>query len=265
MLEIRQIAKLPLLAAFFSASAEAAIFPVPALSFAKVPLVSPLLSTRAQSINSGPLIQLDPKPANTGIIETEVAAAKSDPQFRALFNSWRRLGPRDQERVTIPSAQPNSNTLSIERRYGEANCHGSGPHAGVDIRGLIGEPVYATADGVVGRTGSIDGFINVVELEHGNGIQTRYGQLQSVVASPGTRVGRGQIIGFMGGDLELLAGYLHYEVRLEGRAVDPGPFLGISSAPHKTESRKSRNVDVPTNSCPRCKTKKTIQGPKRVK
>ena len=64
--------------------------------------------------------------------------------------------------------------------------------------GPIGTPIYATADGIIGRTGWVGGYGNLVEIDHGKGIQTRYGHLSAIKAVAGTRVKRGQLIGLMG-------------------------------------------------------------------
>ena len=103
-------------------------------------------------------------------------------------------------------------------------------HAGVDIPGPLGTPIYATADGVVGRAERAGGYGNLVELEHGKGIQTRYGHLSKLLVEPNTRVTRGQLIGLMGSTGRSTGSHLHYEVRIDGRAVNPIPFLTSGDA-----------------------------------
>ena len=105
---------------------------------------------------------------------------------------------------------------------------GRAMHSGVDIPGPVGTAIYATADGVVGRTGWVGGYGNLIELEHGKGIQTRYGHLSSISVTPGSRVKRGQLIGLMGSTGRSTGSHLHYEVRIDGRAVNPIPFLRTS-------------------------------------
>ena len=105
---------------------------------------------------------------------------------------------------------------------------GAAMHAGVDIPGAYATPIYATADAIVNRTGWAGGYGNLVELNHGRGIQTRYGHLSSILVAPGTRVKRGQLIGLMGSTGRSTGTHLHYEVRIDGRAVNPVPFLQTS-------------------------------------
>ena len=158
-------------------------------------------------------------------------AKKADPQFRALFDSWKRLDQLQGAVVAIPSAQPVQ-SMSLTSNFGirvDPFRGGRAMHAGVDIPGSYATPVYATADAVVGRTGWIGGYGNLIELEHGRGIQTRYGHLSSIVVGPGKRIKRGELIGLMGSTGRSTGNHLHYEVRIDGRAVNPMPFLQNSN------------------------------------
>lgn len=171
--------------------------------------------------------------ATGGVFEKADKDDKSDPQFRSLFLSWKKMdqiGTAGQGFVSIPSRKPVS-SLSFTSSYGVRSDPfkgGRAMHAGVDIPGPIGTPIYATADGIVGRAQRAGGYGNLVEIEHGQGIQTRYGHLSSIVAQPGARVKRGDLIGLMGSTGRSTGSHLHYEVRLDGRAVNPMPFLQSS-------------------------------------
>ena len=156
---------------------------------------------------------------------------KADPQFRELFNSWKRLDQLQGGIVAIPSAQPVQ-SMALTSNFGvriDPFRGGRAMHAGVDIPGPYATPIYATADAVVGRTGWIGGYGNLVELEHGKGIQTRYGHLSSILVGPGKRIKRGELIGLMGSTGRSTGNHLHYEVRIDGRAVNPTPFLQTSN------------------------------------
>ena len=164
---------------------------------------------------------------------TQIAPAKPgqpDPQFQALFNSWRRLDQLQAGIVAIPSMRPVQ-SLTFTSNFGirtDPFRGGAAMHAGVDIPGAYATPIYATADAIVNRTGWAGGYGNLVELNHGRGIQTRYGHLSSILVAPGTRVKRGQLIGLMGSTGRSTGTHLHYEVRIDGRAVNPVPFLQTS-------------------------------------
>jgi murein DD-endopeptidase MepM/ murein hydrolase activator NlpD len=164
---------------------------------------------------------------------------KADPQFRDLFNSWRRLDQLQGAIVSIPSVQPVQ-SMAVTSNFGiriDPFRGGRAMHAGVDIPGAYGTPIYATADAVVGRTGWIGGYGNLVELEHGKGIETRYGHLSSILVGPGKRVKRGELIGLMGSTGRSTGNHLHYEVRIDGRAVNPMPFLQTNNYLQAMERR----------------------------
>jgi murein DD-endopeptidase MepM/ murein hydrolase activator NlpD len=109
--------------------------------------------------------------------------------------------------------------------------HASRNHKGVDIRGPIGTPIYATADAMVGRANWVSGYGKLIELEHGNAIQTRYGHLSALNVVPGQRVRQGDLIGFMGSTGRSTGSHLHYEVRIGGEAVNPNGFLPVDAKP----------------------------------
>jgi murein DD-endopeptidase MepM/ murein hydrolase activator NlpD len=104
--------------------------------------------------------------------------------------------------------------------------HRSAMHPGLDLAGPIGTPIYATADGTVARAGwNSGGYGNLVEIDHGRGISTRYGHMSAILVREGDRITRGQQIGRMGSTGRSTGSHLHYEVRIDGRAVNPMPFM----------------------------------------
>ncbi|QAY80490.1 M23 family metallopeptidase [Sphingosinicella sp. BN140058] len=98
-------------------------------------------------------------------------------------------------------------------------------HAGVDIAAVTGTPVYATADGYVGRSRWAGGYGNLVEINHGNGYQTRFGHLSRRIVGEGQYVRRGALLGLIGSTGRSTGPHLHYEVRYNGAALDPTPFI----------------------------------------
>ena len=103
---------------------------------------------------------------------------------------------------------------------------GSDFHPGIDIANDMGTPIRATADGVVSIAGwNSGGYGNMVDIDHGNGVMTRYGHASYVVVSAGQQVKRGQIIAYMGSTGFSTGPHVHYEVRINGQAVDPSGYL----------------------------------------
>ena len=98
-------------------------------------------------------------------------------------------------------------------------------HSGQDFSGAYATPIYATGPGVISYTGGRSGYGNVVEIDHGRGLKTRYAHLSSIAVRPGQRVGVGQRIAGMGSTGRSTGTHLHYEVWVNGRAQNPGRFL----------------------------------------
>jgi murein DD-endopeptidase MepM/ murein hydrolase activator NlpD len=98
-------------------------------------------------------------------------------------------------------------------------------HAGIDFRRKVGDPVRATAPGIVIAAGPAGGYGNMVEIDHGNGLTTRYGHLSKILVSKGDRIDESTIIALAGSTGRSTGPHLHYEVRRNGQAVDPMRFL----------------------------------------
>lgn len=98
-------------------------------------------------------------------------------------------------------------------------------HAGIDFRQKTGSRVKATGTGVVIHAGTAGGYGIMVEIDHGNGITTRYGHLSKVLVKEGDTVGAGDLIALSGSTGRSTGPHLHYEVRRDGKAIDPMRFL----------------------------------------
>ena len=125
--------------------------------------------------------------------------------------------------ITVPSIWPARGEVSSP--FG-LRWNGSDFHPGIDIANDFGTPIVATADGIVTHAGwNAGGYGNKVDIDHGNGIMTRYGHAQSIVVRPGQQVRRGQIIAYMGSTGFSTGPHVHYEVRINGEPVNPAPYL----------------------------------------
>lgn len=184
--------------------------------------------------------RLQASTAQGGPYEPMETVRTADPNFKALFNSWTKLDQLEQGTVAIPSAEPVQNT-SFTSGFGVRSDPFRGRaamHAGIDLAGPIGTPIYATADAVVGRSEwNGGGYGNLVELDHGHGIQTRYGHLSKSMVTAGQRVKRGDMIGLMGSTGRSTGSHLHYEVRIDGKAVNPVPFMQSTSYLQSVQQR----------------------------
>jgi murein DD-endopeptidase MepM/ murein hydrolase activator NlpD len=98
-------------------------------------------------------------------------------------------------------------------------------HTGLDFRAAMGDPVRATANGKVASAGWAGGYGRMVEIDHGNGLSTRYGHLSEIGVKVGDPIKIGQVIGAVGSTGRSTGPHLHYETRIDGEAVDPQKFL----------------------------------------
>ncbi len=110
-------------------------------------------------------------------------------------------------------------------------------HAGMDIDGERGDLVVAPASGLVIKAGYQGGYGNMVEIDHGNGLTTRYGHLSKIEVEVGDTVQLGQLMAYIGSTGRSTGPHLHYELRLDDRPINPRRFL----PPEPTELKKSIN------------------------
>lgn len=123
----------------------------------------------------------------------------------------------------IPSIWPTTGVVSSP--YG-LRWGGTDFHPGMDIANDMGTPIVATADGVVEYAGwNSGGYGNMVDINHGNGLMTRYGHASQVVVHVGEHVKRGQLIAYMGSTGFSTGPHVHYEVHVNGNRVNPISYL----------------------------------------
>jgi murein DD-endopeptidase MepM/ murein hydrolase activator NlpD len=111
-------------------------------------------------------------------------------------------------------------------------------HSGLDFRAGYGAPIHAAAAGVISFVGRKSGYGNCVEIDHGNGLLTRYAHMSAFRTHIGTKVSAGDVIGLIGSTGRSTGPHLHFEVRINNRAVNPRPFL--EAAPHVFEETRGR-------------------------
>ncbi|MED0709340.1 peptidoglycan DD-metalloendopeptidase family protein [Aneurinibacillus aneurinilyticus] len=100
-------------------------------------------------------------------------------------------------------------------------------HAGIDLAAPMMTPVYAFMAGKVVYSGSAGGYGTLIKIDHGNGIQTWYGHCKRLYVSAGMTVPAGYTISAVGSEGQSTGPHLHFEVRINGKAVDPAPYLGL--------------------------------------
>jgi murein DD-endopeptidase MepM/ murein hydrolase activator NlpD len=156
------------------------------------------------------------------------SASQADPTFKSLFTSWKKLDKLADGAIAVPSEKP-VRTAEFTSGYGTRTDPfrgGAARHQGIDLAAPIGTAIYATADGIVSAAGwNSGGNGNLNKVDHGRGKETRNGHLSAILVSPGQHVVRGQQIARMGSTGRSTGSHLHYEVRIDGNAVNPIPFM----------------------------------------
>ena len=130
--------------------------------------------------------------------------------------------------ASVPLRAPVTGDIDETSPFGvrvDPFMHVAAMHTGIDFRGTMGEPIHVTAGGTVTSAGWSGGYGNMVEVDHGNGLATRYGHLSAIDVRVGQVVRIGQVIGRLGSTGRSTGPHVHYETRVNGEAVNPAKFL----------------------------------------
>jgi murein DD-endopeptidase MepM/ murein hydrolase activator NlpD len=172
----------------------------------------------------GPLIETDDPRALADVLGVDSDFAQRVRTAAANVSAAQALGERAER---LPLALPT-------RQGGQSSGFGvrvdpftrrPAFHPGLDFPGARMTPVYATAPGVVSFTGLRAGYGRLVEVDHGQGVKTRYAHLARITVKPGQRVVVGAALGGMGSTGRSTGTHLHYEVWVGGRPQDPARFV----------------------------------------
>jgi murein DD-endopeptidase MepM/ murein hydrolase activator NlpD len=144
--------------------------------------------------------------------------------FAVVYDSME--SKREKLRNT-PSLMPTRGWLSGAFSSSRLHpiLHEMRPHAGIDVSAPAGTAIVAPAGGVVVRVAREAGYGNILEIDHGNGILTRYAHCARIVARRGQRVDRGQLIATVGNTGLSVGPHLHYEIHVDGKPVDPLTYV----------------------------------------
>ena len=126
-----------------------------------------------------------------------------------------------------PSIMPTAGWLSssFARNRRHPILHIRRPHEGIDVSAPMGSPIVAPAAGRVKRVAKERGYGNVLEIDHGNGIVTKYAHTQKILVKRGEKVTRGQVVAKVGNSGLSTGPHLHYEIHVNGRVVDPLSYV----------------------------------------
>jgi murein DD-endopeptidase MepM/ murein hydrolase activator NlpD len=159
----------------------------------------------------GPFIPAQGQPPSTALSPDKLAS------LRAMIKTLPVAAPLTEFEVTSPFGV----------RGDPENGH-TGFHTGIDLAAPYDSPVYATAPGTVTFAGWRDDYGKIVEIDHGNGIATRYAHLHAFTVSVGQKVGAHQQVGYLGSSGRATGPHVHYEVVVNGEPQDPEKFFGLA-------------------------------------
>jgi len=163
---------------------------------------------------------------NSLLIRVERNLKESALREQGTLELLELLSSRQSLLRSTPSIAPLRGWLNSEFGYRKHPVTGRAVlHQGIDIRAPMGSPVRVTADGVISFAGYDGGYGKLVSVDHGYGVVTRYGHNSQLFVIPGQKVSRGDVISAVGATGRTTGPHLHYEVRLNGVAVDPKNYI----------------------------------------
>ncbi len=171
-------------------------------------------SSKDLAIGGETITSLKPFPTESGAeknkMESQLRVIATTSNQAFLPTMWAHLGKINNE-------------FGVRRNpFGEQSYEF---HAGIDIDGESGDVVAVPANGIVTEAGWKGGYGNMIEIDHGNGLKTRYGHLSRIGVQIGAAVGRGQPIGLIGSTGRSTGPHLHYELRLYDKPINPRRLL----------------------------------------
>jgi len=155
-------------------------------------------------------------------------ASAFDKQLYHVALSRAQVDQLNRTLAMVPYRKPVVGDVDVSSGFGVRSDPFLGRpamHTGLDFRASTGDPARATADGKVTNAGWSGGYGRMVEIDHGNGLATRYGHLSKIDVKIGQVVKTGEVIGEVGSTGRSTGPHLHYETRINGEAVDPQRFL----------------------------------------
>ncbi|ATW03201.1 peptidase M23 [Sphingorhabdus sp. YGSMI21] len=169
------------------------------------------------------------------------------PTLERLNLALQRMDALERTLIAIPSGKPSS-TGMISSSYGyrrDPFTGGGAMHSGIDFKGPRGLPILAAAGGKVTHAGWKSGYGKTVEITHGNGLMTRYAHLSKIGVTAGQKIEQGIQLGAMGSTGRSTGTHLHFEVRLNGRAINPRPFLEANTDVLKIKAIARQRANSP--------------------
>lgn len=177
--------------------------------------------------------------ANISIVKvyTNDKETMNSVEVATISNNLRTILQQDKDEKAKEEAKKQANMLNgvsiamtpvkgrISSRYGSNSTVRNHTHMGVDIAATTGTPIKAVASGTVTVSGTSGGYGKLIVINHGNGVETYYGHCSKLYKSVGTWVEAGEVIAAVGSTGNSTGPHLHYEIRVNGKYVNPQKYL----------------------------------------
>lgn len=141
------------------------------------------------------------------------------------------LAEEEARAAALPNAKPLKQNLEVSSEFGlrrnPFGGFGYEMHSGIDFRGPVGTPIYATANGIVVVAQSSGGYGKHVVIDHGYGYETLYAHMSEIEVQAGDRIQRGDLVGQLGSTGRSSGPHLHYEIHRNGRPINPRYYVQL--------------------------------------
>lgn len=163
---------------------------------------------------------------NTLAIRIDRAVKESHLREQSVIDLWERLSERQSLLNSTPSIQPTRGWLTSKFGYRISPYNGKpAMHNGIDIAAAPGTPVFAPADGVITFAAFDETYGNLVTIDHGYGVMTRFGHNSQIYVQVGQKINRWDVISAVGSTGRSTGPHLHYEVRLNNIPINPMNYI----------------------------------------
>lgn len=160
------------------------------------------------------------------VVRIDKAVKETHLKEQSVIDLWESLSERQSLLNSTPNMKPAKGWITSRFGYRVSPFSGkTALHAGLDIAAAPGSPVYAPADGVVVFASYDESYGKLITIDYGYGVTTRFGHLSQIYVQVGQRVSKWDVVGAVGNTGRSTGPHLHYEVRINGTAVDPINYI----------------------------------------
>lgn len=160
------------------------------------------------------------------VVRIDKAVRETHLKEQSVIDLWESLSERQSLLNSTPNMKPAKGWITSRFGYRVSPFSGkTALHAGLDIAAAPGSPVYSPADGVVVFASYDESYGKLISIDYGYGVTTRFGHLSQIYVQVGQRVSKWDVVGAVGNTGRSTGPHLHYEVRINGTAVDPINYI----------------------------------------